>query len=314
MKKGGGGGGGGVRGGGGGGGGGGAAGGGGGGPRGGAWGGGGGGGGGGVSAQVRRLWEAEAARHVKENGLRPALMAVPRVQVSELTLRRFREEFAIPRRPVVIEGLAASILPSAAASSSSSSSTMLAEHWGLEYWRRACGDRPVSTVRYNKTAKTWGGHTPNSAGAGLNTEERNGTTTTLESFLSRLVGQDADGGGGDQEEYLADFGLLHGCPAATRWRESWRVPRYFARDFFQQAAAASLQDGDGIRPFSGSNGAAEEEEEEAWARAGRAASPRDSWPSLFIGNAGTRTGTVLLTFFLLLLLPLLHTRTIVATH
>jgi hypothetical protein len=75
------------------------------------------------------------------------------------------------------------------------------------------------------------------------------------------------------------------------------VPRYFARDFFQQTAAASLQDGDDIRPFSGSNGAAaeavagEEEEEEAWARAGRAASPRDSWPSLFIGNAGTRTGT-----------------------
>ena len=47
----------------------------------------------------RRLWEAEARRHVRENGLRPVLMPVPRIDAKDLPLQRFREEFALPRRP-----------------------------------------------------------------------------------------------------------------------------------------------------------------------------------------------------------------------
>lgn len=52
-----------------------------------------------LAGAERRLWEAEASRHVYENGLRPALMPVPRIHARDLPLRRFREEFALRRLP-----------------------------------------------------------------------------------------------------------------------------------------------------------------------------------------------------------------------
>jgi hypothetical protein len=82
-----------------------------------------------------------------------------------------------------------------------------------------------------------------------------------------------------QQQYLADFGLQHGCPSddenrnpISSWRDHWRVPVYFERDFFQNASLM-------VSPATIAQ----------WAREGRA-SPSESWPSLFIGNAGTRTG------------------------
>ena len=134
----------------------------------------------------------------------------------------------------------------------------------------------VRPVQYNRTAKTWGGYTRKTSS---NDDQKGGVDQAImmDEFISMLEGDKEH----DQEQlYLADFGLQRGCPAieengisaSSNWKHDWQVPLYFKRDLFQNASLmvskATINQ---------------------WASEGRA-SPRESWPSLFIGNAGTRTG------------------------
>ena len=255
----------------------------------------------------RRIWEAEASRHVRENGLRPVLMPVPRVHAKNLPLRRFREEFALPRLPgeeplmswvphdsdcfktfsplpsvqtallyaVVIEGLAN--VGNTTSSIEQPGVLASAMRWDLSYWRQVCGKQTVRPVQFNRTARTWGGYTRTSSRNQDSLEEEDTEqVVTMADFISSLeLGKAGDQG----QQYLADFGLPRGCPPvetnkkpASIWRNDWKVPVYFERDFFQNASELVSS-----RTI------------EQWAQEGRA-SPRASWPSLFIGNAGTRTG------------------------
>jgi hypothetical protein len=71
----------------------------------------------------------------------------------------------------------------------------------------------------------------------------------------------------ESADYLTDFGLPRGC-SNGRWEDEFLVPEFFAQDFFQAAG---------------------KESREAWAEQGKGLLS-ESWPSLFVGNAGTKTG------------------------
>ena len=164
---------------------------------------------------------------------------------------------------VVIEGLAN--VGDAASSSEQPGVLAAAMRWDLTYWRQVCGTQTVRPVQYNRTARTWGGYTRTE-------EEDTEQVVTMADFISALELGKADGQG---QQYLADFGLQRGCPPveanekpASTWRDDWKVPVYFERDFFQNASELVS-----ARTVA------------QWAQEGRA-SPRANWPSLFVGNAG----------------------------
>ena len=244
--------------------------------------------------------------------LLPGLVcAVPRVKAVELSPQRFRESFALPRRPLIIEGLAPTVSggrwqppppppppqppPGDEAGSSTKNATTTAPtargipQWGTAaYWVAQCGESgrrstssngsgagdvaTVQLVRYKHGAKAWGGHVA-AHGGGPHTLEtfigmlQQEAATSSSSSSSLQGGDEVDGGKATAQPYLADFPLLGRC-SEGKWRHDWHVPPYFALDLIQSLANGT--DGD-----DGGGGSFER---------------RDSWPSLFVGGAGTRTG------------------------
>ncbi len=69
------------------------------------------------------------------------VLLVDRVHWRNLSYKDFIQKYAIPKKPVVIEGY---------------SERMFREQWSRDYFKEKCYDKEVNLVRFNPEAKTWG--------------------------------------------------------------------------------------------------------------------------------------------------------------
>jgi hypothetical protein len=211
----------------------------------------------GAALRERRAeYEAEARRMTRTEGLRPLYMPIFRMDASELSVERFRREFAGPRRAVILRGLG-DVVNTAGGSA-----------WNVSFWSKECGEAEVQPVKHQPKLKTWGSHAtfgrPLSLREFLSSSSSSSSSskagvrlpTTAEEGISnnRL----SDGG------YVADWSLQRGCGRGA-WQHSFRIPKYFTEDFFQSLPGTMGRERERL-------------------------SPRDSWPSLFIGSNRSSTG------------------------
>lgn len=153
-----------------------------------------------------------------------AVVEVDRVRADELSVLEFLTRYAIPRRPVIFEGLGEEVVRDAPF------------RWSLSEWRemlrnpeapptpaqarlRLAAARAVRLKRKVSQSSEWARleDAPQAAGPG----------TTLGDVIEQC-------GGGADVDYLFDWSLQCNCPELLA---GLRIPRYFANDLLQSCAA-----------------------------------------------------------------------------
>jgi hypothetical protein len=143
-----------------------------------------------------------------------------------LSLRQFYDEFARPRRPVVVTGLAPVMVPGY----HDTAGALLDGNETAARLAAQCGGHGERVALYEKEAAGWAGMEKQREQAGVSDYMSGWAAATFHAAGAWVY----------QGQYLFDYTLGFGCPALMA---ELALPRYVANDFFQQAAEDHLPAG-----------------------------------------------------------------------